>query len=73
MGRWNFYVPTITAAMRGKEILRSAGIRSFVGRNTDMNAGVGCSYAITVPENGDTAERILRSRHIDITRTETGK
>lgn len=73
MQGWNFYVPTITQAMRGKEALRTAGIRSFVGRNTDMKAGRGCSYSITVPNFGEKAERILLEKHIDITRKETGQ
>ncbi len=73
MQGWNFYVPTITQAMRGKEVLKMAGIGSFVGRNTDMKAGRGCSYAITVPNFGEKAEGILLKNNIAITRKETGQ
>ncbi len=73
MGRWNFYVPTITQAMRGKEVLRASGISAFIGRNTDMNAGAGCSYSISVTAGGAAAERILRQHRIKITRKDTGR
>ncbi len=64
----NFYVPTMTQAMRGKSILMHAGIRAFVNRNTDMHAGEGCSYSIAVTTDGEKAERLLRQNHIQITR-----
>ena len=68
MFKKNFYVPTMTQALRGKTVLMQAGIRAFVNRNTDMHAGEGCSYSIAVTENGDKAEWLLRQNHIQITR-----
>lgn len=73
MERWNFHVPTLTQATRGKEVLTAAGIRAFVSRNTDMHAGAGCSYSITVTANAAQAERILRQQHIEITRKYAGR
>ncbi len=73
MGRWNFYVPTMTQALRGKEVLAAAGIRAFVSRNTDMHAGEGCSYMITVPADGAKAERVLAQKNIKITRKDSGR
>lgn len=67
----NFYVPTVTQAMRGKEVLAAAGIRAFVGRNTDMQAGEGCSYSITVTGDGRRAEYVLQQKHIKITRSDS--
>lgn len=73
MERWNFYVPTITQAMRGKEVLTAGGMRAFVSRNTDMQAGVGCSYMITVQRDGAKAERLLAQKNIKITRVDRGR
>lgn len=73
MGRWNFYVPTITQAMRGKEALTAAGLRAFVSRNTDMHASEGCSYMIAVQADGAKAEQILKRKNIKITRKDNGR
>lgn len=67
----NFYVPTVTAAMRGKEVLQAAGIQAFVSRNTDMNASAGCSYSISVLRDGMRARRVLQQSRIRITREES--
>lgn len=63
-----FYVPTMTQAMRGKEVLRAVGITGFVSRNTDMHAGEGCSYSIAVTGDGERAERALQQHGVKITR-----
>lgn len=63
-----FYVPTITQAMRGKDVLRAAGIAGFVSRNTDMHAGEGCSYSIAVSGDGARAERVLQHNGVKVTR-----
>ncbi len=73
MARWNFYVPTITQAMRGKEVLKAAGVPAFVSRNTDMQAGEGCSYMIAVHTDGMRAEKILLQKNIKITRKDGGR
>ncbi len=67
----NFYVPTITAAMRGKEVLAAAGMQAYVSRNTDMNASAGCSYSISVMHDGMRAQRVLQQNRIRITREES--
>ena len=67
----NFYVPTVTAAMRGKEALVAAGIQAYVSRNTDMNASAGCSYSIAVMRDGMQARRVLQQNRIRVTREES--
>lgn len=68
MEKQNFYVPTVTQAMRGKEILTAAGIQAQVGRNTDMQAGKGCGFVLTVFSEGQRAERLLMQKNVRITR-----
>jgi len=63
-----FYVPTVTQAMRGKDVLQKAGVTAFVSRNTDMHAGAGCSYSIAVTGDGIRAEQILQKSGVKITR-----
>ena len=63
-----FYVPTMTQAMRGKEVLRVGGVVGYVSRNTDMHASEGCSYSIAVTGDGEKAERILQQHGVKITR-----
>ena len=67
----NFYVPTITAAMRGKEVLAAAGIQADVSRYADMNASAGCSYSISVMQDGMHAQRVLQNNRVRVTREES--
>lgn len=73
MPKWNFYVPTVTQAMRGKTVLAAAGIPAFISRNTDMHAGEGCGYIIIVQQNNERAAAVLTNNNIKITRKETGR
>lgn len=70
MKRYNFYVSTMTQALRGRDFLSRVGIRAFVSRNTDIHAGAGCGFSIAVMDNGEKAAQILQKQHIQITRRE---
>lgn len=70
MEKWNFYVPTVTQAMRGKRELGAVGITAYIGRNTDMHRTEGCGYIIVVPEDGQRAATVLQKKSISITRHE---
>ncbi len=65
MGKPLIMVSSVTYAMKGKEILLQHGIRGFVQRIPKV-AETGCGYGIFVPEDADTAERILRENKIRI-------
>lgn len=73
MAVWKLYVPTVTQAMRGRDMLSGAGIHAYISRNTDISAGVGCGYVIAVHGDGIAAERILRQKGIKITRKSEGR
>ncbi len=64
-----FYVATVTQAMRGKNILRANGMDALVGRNTDMYAGAGCGYTVSVSGDGARAAQILKQNGVSITKT----
>ena len=70
MGKRIFYLSTHTAAMRGRDILTAAGIHAYVGRNTDLYAGEGCGYTLTVQASGERAEGLLRQYKVPVTRKE---
>lgn len=72
MQQQNFYMPTMTQAMRGRAVLASQGVRAFVGRNTDMYAGQGCGYVLRVPTDGAKAAGILARNGVQVTRTDGG-
>lgn len=59
MGRPFILVGSITNAMRGRDILASKGIRSYVERTFRSGPNGGCGYSIYVPGRADEAEDIL--------------
>lgn len=41
-------IGSITVAMRAKEVLRKEGITAYINRNTNLSAGSGCGYSLSV-------------------------
>ena len=59
-------LPSVTYAMKAKNILDKNNIRSYIQR-TPKNVGVkSCGYCLFVPDNTDEAEKLLRSQGVRI-------
>lgn len=59
-------VSSITYAIKGRDILKSKGIKAYVERTTgDLNQK-GCGYSIFVKGDVDAAETILKNSGIKI-------
>lgn len=59
-------LPSVTYAMKAKNILDQNKIRSYIQR-TPKNAGVSsCGYCLFVPNKTDEAEKLLRSKGIRV-------
>ncbi|MBQ6336198.1 MAG: DUF3343 domain-containing protein [Ruminococcus sp.] len=59
-------LPSVTYAMKAKNILDRHHIRSFIQR-TPKNAAVrSCGYCLFVPERTDEAERLLRKSGVRV-------
>lgn len=59
-------VPSVTYAMKAKNIMEKNHIRSYIQRtprNTEIKS---CGYCLFVPEQTDEAERILRMNGIRV-------
>lgn len=61
-----FQVSSVTAAMRGKKILERNGIKAYMSRTIRDDGKNGCGYSLTVYDEADKAERLLRSSDIRI-------
>lgn len=61
-----FQVSSITAAMRGKNVLDRNGIKSYIARAVHDDGKNGCGYSLMVNDNADRAEQLLRSSGIRI-------
>lgn len=59
-----FNVSSVTNAMRGKNILEHNGIRAYVSRTVDENGENGCGYSISVNDDPDRAEKLLKASGI---------
>ena len=57
---------SITYAMKSKQILAKHSISSEIQRTPKNKSSTGCSYSLYVPQNIDTAEKILREHGIKI-------
>lgn len=55
-----FVVPSITYAMKGRNLLLHHGIRSSVERSRKKLGSSGCGYGIYVPDRTEEAEALLR-------------
>lgn len=59
-------LPSVTYAMKAKNILDKSGIRAYIQR-TPRNTGINsCGYCLFVPKMTDEAEMILRKNGIRI-------
>ena len=59
-------VPSVTYAMKAKNILDSHHIRAYIQRTPKRVEVKSCGYCLFVPHEPDTAESILRSKGIRI-------
>lgn len=59
MGRPLILVGSITNAIKSRNILLQAGIRSEVERAPGSYQNGGCGYCVYVPDRSDAAEQIL--------------
>lgn len=59
-------VSSITYAMKGRDLLRSKGIKAYIERTPGHMDRVGCGYSIYVNGDVDQAEEILRQGKIKI-------
>lgn len=56
--------PSITYAIKGRDVLQRNGIKSILER-TPMNLKVtSCGYSLYIPENIDEAEELLKKYNI---------
>ena len=59
-------VSSVTYAMKGKELLKSYGIRAEVERTPKNSQSKGCGYSLYVPSKTDEAEQLLKKNGIKI-------
>lgn len=59
-------LPNITVAVRAKNILDKAGIKSFVQKTPRINNKTNCGYSLFVPDNAFLALDILRKYGINV-------
>lgn len=57
---------TVTYAIRGRDVLRRAGISAAVERNSSGLGRLGCGYGIVVSGNIDEIKDILMKNNIKI-------
>lgn len=66
MQRHIITVNSITYAIKGRDLLRKQGIKSFVERKTTSNGNVGCGYVIVAEGNKNTIAQSLMQSNISI-------
>lgn len=59
-------LPSVTYAMKAKNILDKYQIRSYIQRTPKNIAVRSCGYCLFVPDRTDEAEKILRSQGVRI-------
>ncbi len=64
-------MPSITNAMKAKEILQKKGIRAEIVRTPKRKAKSGCGYSLYVPKNFSKAVSIIKASGIRIMGTIT--
>ena len=64
MDRPLILMSSITNAMKGRDILKSHGIRCEIERMPKNLSRKGCGYCLYVPERTDEAERLLAASGI---------
>ena len=66
MNKQLILVPSVTYAMKAKNIMEKYNIRAYIQR-TPKNAAVrSCGYCLFVPDRTDEAEKILRKNGIRV-------
>lgn len=65
-------VSSITYAIKGRDILKSKGIRAYVERSPADMDRVGCGYSIFVKGDIETAENILNNAGIKVLGRQVG-
>ena len=66
MGKPLIIVSSVTYAMKGKQLLKTYGIKSEVQRTPKRNSAQSCTYSLYVPNRTDEAEKILAENGIKI-------
>lgn len=66
MERPMILVSSITYALKGRDLLLSYRISSFVERIPHLSKQTGCGYALYVPKETDEAETILKEAGIKV-------
>ncbi len=66
------HVSSITYAIKGRDILKSKGIKAYVERSPADVDRVGCGYSIFVKGDIVAAENILRDAGIKIVGRQSG-
>ena len=59
-------VSSVTYAIKGRDLLRSHGIKAYIERTPNASDRVGCGYSIAVSGNVKTAIEILKSAGIKV-------
>lgn len=65
-------VSSITYAIKGRDILKSKGIRAYVERSPADMDRVGCGYSIFVKGDIEAAENILKNAGIKVLGSQVG-
>ena len=68
MGNHYIHVGSITNAMRGRQILETNGIRSYLQRMTHGADREGCGYRLLVTKDVQRAQRILQEGGVRVIR-----
>ncbi len=66
MKRQLILVPSVTYAMKAKNILEKNHIRAFIQRTPKNVAVRSCGYCLFVPDLTDEAEKMLRNNGIRV-------
>ena len=72
MKEYYFLLSSITSAMKGEKILRKAGYRAFVFRDTSINP-YGCGYIIKAFGKREDMEKLLKNEGVRINETREAK
>lgn len=59
-------VSSITHAMRGEQLLRAAGFRVYMDRDTKLFGKYGCGYCLRIVGSCDAAIALLRQNRIKV-------
>lgn len=66
MGKPLIMMPSVTYALKGRQILASHGIRAEIERTPKYGENRSCGYSLYVGNKTDEAEEILRENKIKI-------